>query len=245
MVRAVAILMVLMSMAACGAALAQAVADDEQKVTIELKDVDVRSAIEALFRGRGKNFAVDNNVSGTIPALSFRDVPFDTALKQLTRSAGLAYRMDSDSGIYIISKRPETPANTGAPVTPPPVAEYLEPTTERETKIEKIPLNYTSATEMLTLLGQGGGRDYSGLYNNMNSMGGFSPYGGNFGNNYGNSYNRNGSGYSPYGNNYGSPYGGNYGNNNYGNSYNRYGSGYGSYGGYGGNSGNVGMYRSW
>jgi type II secretory pathway component HofQ len=253
MARAVAVLMVLMSLAACGAVLAQAAADKDQRVTIELKEVDVRSAIEALFKDRGKNFSIDGNVTGTVAALSFRDVPFDTALKQLTRSSGLVFRMDAENGIYIITKRPETTAGTGITPPPVPVAEYLEPTTERETKIEKIPLNYNSATEILAMLGQGGGRDYSGLYNNMNSAAGFSPfgsnngnnYGGNYGNNFGNSFgnNRYGSGYSPYGNNYGSgynPYGVNYGGSN-----NRYGSSYSSpYGNYGASYG-TSTYRSW
>jgi len=70
-------------------------------VNLELKDTEVKSAVEVLFRNTGKNFSIDSNVTGTIGALSIKDVPFDAALKSLTKSAGLVYRVDG--GVYIIS----------------------------------------------------------------------------------------------------------------------------------------------
>jgi len=208
-------------------------------ITLELKDVEVRSAVEALFRNSGKNFSIDQNVQGNVSSLSFKDVPFETALKNLTKSTGLVYRVDA--GVYIISKRPDIPATMtsaygGMSV---PVAEYVDPTTPAsELTIEKIPLNYTSASEILAVM-SGSGRDFASMYGQMGLGGryqGNGQYGGGYGQ-YG------GGGYSPYGGGYGggnsnyggygggySPYGG--GNSNYGGRSN-----YGNYGGYGGTGG--------
>ena len=224
-------------------------------VNLDLKDVDVRAAIETLFRNTGKNFSIDGNVTGTVPAVSFKDVPFDTALRNLTKTVGLVYRVDGSGGadVYIVSKKPEqSPTLTPPPFVPPPV-DYVDQPTQKEVLIEKIPLFHTSASEMLAMLGSGG-REYGGL--GGYGMGGYGMAGygtggygmGNYGTSpygasgYGNGYNSYpGSG----GVNYGGSYG--YGNNNYSN-YNRYGSGgynsnlgYGNYGGVGSGYG----YRAW
>lgn len=217
-------------------------------VSIDLKDIEVKSAIEALFRNTGKNFAVDPSVGGSISSVSFKDVPFDTALKNLTRTTGLTYRMDGD--IYLISKRAD-PSSIQSPPNPyaqTPVSENIElaaDTTKSEMIIDKVPLNYTSASEILAVMG-GGGRDYgsAGGYNNGGNVGyggggyggttgGYGGYGGGgYGNNYGG-----GGGYGGYGGGYGG--GGGYGT---GNVYGGNGGGYGNYGGYGGGTSN---YRTW
>ncbi len=44
---------------------AEATAAASANVNLELKDTDVKSAIEALFRNTGKNYAIDANVQGT------------------------------------------------------------------------------------------------------------------------------------------------------------------------------------
>ena len=157
-------------------------------VSLDLKDVEVRTAIEALFRNSGKNFAIDANVDGTIPSVSFKDVSFDTALKTLTKSNGLVYRVDSS--VYIISKRPETTpvvASTGSGASSQDT-DASGTTTEPETQIEKIQLNYSSPTEMLAML-SGNGHDYGnyggygGFGNMMGSMmGGMMGGMGGFGN---------------------------------------------------------------
>ena len=206
-------------------------------VNLDMRDIDIRAAIEALFRGTGKNFAIDPNVSGTVSSVQFKDVSFEVALRNLTKTAGLVYRVDNASNIYIISKKPEAQprVDTGI-VGMTPVTGYVDTTTEKEVKIEKIPLNYTSASEILAMLG-GGGREYGGFvgyggYGNQGYGGyGYSGYGGYPGyGGYGGYGTRSYGGYG-YGNNYGG-YGG-YGNyGGYGTS-SSYRSGYGGYGGYG------------
>ena len=199
-------------------------------VNIDLRDTDVKSAIEALFRGTGKNYSIDSNVQGTISALSIKDVPFDTALKSLAKSAGLVYRQDA--GVYIISLKP--PIIQTPPLSDPgsQMAALDQTTDEPELKIEKIPLNNTSASEILSILrGNNNDRTYGG-YGMMGNGNGYGGYSGGYGNSFG--------GYGGYGSNYGSSYGG-YGSS-YGRSYGGYSSSYGS--GYGTNI-MSGGYRTW
>lgn len=222
-------------------------AEAQETVTLDLKDVDIRVAIEALFRNTGRNFAIDQNVSGTIPVLSFKDVPFETALRQLTRSAGLVFRVDGD--IYIISRKPES---TEIPYTTPeplPVVQQ-EPTTS-ELRVEKITLNYSSPSEILAIMsggsrGFGGGLGYG--YGQLLGYGAYGSYGGGYmGGGYSSGYGR-----GSYGSSYGYPgygggsYGGGVRFGGYGGGYGSgYGSGYGTYGGFGSYGSYGGAYRGW
>jgi hypothetical protein len=160
-------------------------------VTLELKDLDVRSAIQALFRNSGKNFAIDPNASGRIPALSFKDVPFDKALSSLLKSVGLIHRYDGN--IYIISKKIESTPPPEVAYTPGTLPEVEQPVAE-EVVIDKVPLNYSSATEILAAMSGDSGRGYGGFsgygggmggygggmggYGGMGMMGGMGGYGG-------------------------------------------------------------------
>ena len=159
---------------ACGAAWAQAAADREDRVTIELKDVDVRSAIEALFKGKDRNYVIDADAKGTVPAASFTDVPFLTALKQLTRSAGLVFRV-GDNNVYVITKRAETTPSRKLAPSPIP-DDYLGSTTESEFRIDKVMLSHTSGTELLAMLNQPGGNRTSAQ--SKPNGGGVNPYSG-------------------------------------------------------------------
>lgn len=224
----------------CSVALAAE--EDNSPVTLDLKDADVRSAIESLFRGRNRNFSISQDVAGSIPSLSITGVPFDQALKSLLKSAGLVYRVENS--VYMINKKPDTSATAtldAAALTAGDSA-TIDETTTVESIIDKVPLNNTGASQILAIM-QGSNNNsnnsYGGGYGGM--MGGMGMMGGGYG---GSSY-----GGSSYG---GSSYGGsNYGSRNYGGS--SYGGGYGgssygnrSYGGssYGGSS-YGGGYRGW
>lgn len=186
---------------------------DNPPINLELSDVDARAAIKMLFQSTGRNYAIDPDVLGTIPSLSFKDVPFDQALKSLLKSAGLVYRMDGD--IYIIQKKPDV-TNLNANTAPPTEMAVVETTATEETTIEKVPLNNVGASELLDMMsGTGGSSSNRGGWGGNNSWGG-----GNMGNLGGNM--------GGYGGGMGGYGGGNYGGGNYGRS--SYGGG--SYGGY-------------
>ncbi|MCX6343590.1 MAG: hypothetical protein NT018_00785 [Armatimonadetes bacterium] len=187
-------------------------------VNLEFKDIDVRSAIQALFRGSGRSHAIDQDVSGFVSSVSFTDVPFDAALRSLTKSAGLTYRQNGD--VYQISKRVDVPTPTVVEI-PTPIPEVEQPKTT-EIIIEKIPLNHSSPSEILAYLD--GSADSNRLYGGGNGNPGYGGYG-------------SPGGYGGYGN----PGYGGYGSPGYGG----YGSpgGYGNYGGSGINpSGIMGGY---
>ena len=203
----------------CAPALAQGT--DDEPITLELKGVAVDTALEALFRGRGHSFSLASDAQGIIPTLSFKDVPFKDALKNLLKSAGLVMRMDK--GIYMISKKPVVSLSdiTGTADTGTEV--IVDTTTTSESRIEKVALSNTGAYEILAIMsGSGRGGGYGG------NMGG-SQYGGNRGGYGGNQYGGNSGGY-----------GGNMGGNQYGGNRGGYGGYGGNTGGYGGNMGGYG-----
>lgn len=198
------------------------VSSSGDSVTLTLKDTDVRVALEALFRSVGKDFIMDPGIVGPVPALSFNNVSFETALKSIVKSAGLTYRVDDE--IYIITKKPEL-TRTGSGPEPPAYTPEPEVVAADEVIIEKIPLNYSSASEILAIM--------NGDYDNLSyGSGGYGNGGyGSYGTGYG--------GYGSYGGSgsYPGSYGG-YGSGSYGGGYSGgypggYSGNYGSYGGYG------------
>ncbi len=225
--RCIAVFMATLFVAGLACAVAFA-AEDNSPVSLDLKDADVKSAIESLFRGRSRNYSVSQDVSGIIPSLSISGVPFDQALKSLLKSAGLVYRVENN--VYMISKKPET---STMPTVDPGAAAALDPgavdtTTTVESVIDKVPLSNTGASQILAIM-------KGNENNNQNSYGmGMMGMNGMGNSSFGNSSFGGGSfGGSSFG---GGSYGG-YGGSSYGSS-NR-----GSYGGsYGGSSGG---YRSW
>lgn len=205
-----------------------AAAGDDTPITMNLKDVDVTKALEALFQLAGRPYVIDPNVSGVMPSVSFNNVTFDTALKSLLRSAGLVMRQDGE--VISVSKKPEVQASSAVSSMANVTTDVaVDTTVTTETTIEKIPLNYAGASEILKMMngdwesntnnnsfggggfgggGFGGGGFGGGGFGGGSSFGGSSFGGGSFG----------GGGFG--GGSYG---GGSYGGGNYGGggSYNR------------------------
>ena len=220
-------LLILVAASTCWiCAVAQAADATNPTVNLDLKDVDVRSAIEALFKNTGRNFAIDPLVTGVIPSLSFKDVAFDQALRNLVKTAGLVYRQDGD--IYLISKKPDATSTAGVATAVAVDTAVVDTTTAPETQIEKVPLSNTGAGELLSMMnGNNSGGGYGG------GMGG---YGGSMGG-YGGGMGGYGGGMGGYGNSSRGGYGGGSSYGGYGGSSSRGGYGGGSsYGGYGGSS---------
>jgi type II secretory pathway component GspD/PulD (secretin) len=180
-------------------------ADDQAAtVSMNLKETDVRAAIESLFRGSGKNFAIEPDVSGVIPDASFQDVSFLVALRTLVKTAGCVYRVDND--VYLIAKKPT--ATSTEPTASQALADAtpVDATSTSETIIEKINLSFLSPSEMLSIMkGQGnskttgtsGGMSGMSGMNGMSGMSGLSglsglssSYGSSYGGTSSSSYNR-------------------------------------------------------
>jgi hypothetical protein len=116
-------------------------ADPTTKITLDLRDVPFRTAIEALFERTGLQYAVEPAVPNIPVTLTVRDIDFTTALRTLTRLAGVTYRKEST--IYVIGLRP--PPTTQTDIS----SQELAPTTSPEQQLadqtwEKIPILFNS-----------------------------------------------------------------------------------------------------
>ena len=221
-----------------GCAMALAAAEDNSPVSLDLKDADVKSAIESLFRGRNRNYSITQDVTGVIPSLSISGVSFDVALKSLLKSAGLVYRVENS--VYIISKKPEVSAAAlvDTSVVVGTDASAVDTTTTVESIIDKIPLMNTGASEILAIMQGTGTNGSSSSYGGMGMMGGMGGMGGGMmggmgggmGGYGGGMMGGMGGGMGGYGGGGGGYGGGSYGGGGYGGSNRSYGGG-GSYGG--------------
>jgi hypothetical protein len=73
--------------------------------SLELNQADVRDALRALFRNVGVSYSIAPDVQGTV-TLSLRNVPFETALRNVLNQVEATYRIEA--GIYQIIRR-QTP----------------------------------------------------------------------------------------------------------------------------------------
>ena len=196
--------------------------DTDRKVSVNLRDIPLRSAIDSLFSGTGLQYSVDPNVLNVPVTLNLRDIGLQSALRLLVRQAataqpGLTFSKDGD--IYVIKIRQPVAAAPQVQDEPPP--EYTEKATEFTW--EKIPIQFNNV--MVFTLAFGGtmlpteadviqaGSGMGG--NGMNGMGGGfgNSMGGGFGNSMGGGFgNGMGNGFgNGMGNGFGSGLGGSYG----------------------------------
>ena len=88
--------------------------------SLEFEQTDVREALRALFKNVGVSYTIAPEVQGTI-TVSLKNVPFETALQNITRQVDATYRIEG--GVYQIVRRedPGTVTSGGqtdlAPIT--------------------------------------------------------------------------------------------------------------------------------
>jgi hypothetical protein len=87
----------------------------EQNVSIELKEVPFRQAVERLFRGTGMAYTIEPDFPDVPITLRLQDVPFAVALRSLTRLADGTFRRQN--GKWVIGRRQENPKPVGRKVT--------------------------------------------------------------------------------------------------------------------------------
>lgn len=148
----------------------------DEKVSISLTNVPVRSALETLFRGQGVNFAITESVNGNCD-LQLNEVSFEDALKALVKICGLTYRI-SDS-VYIVEKK--TVSNSSQSVLINDNSSSAPVESVSEIKIERIPLVHASPLDILNVLNS---NSYSqGMYQPLALMRGNDRYAGQITNN--------------------------------------------------------------
>ena len=92
---------------------------------LELDQADVRDALKIIFKTVNANYTVAQDVQGTVTA-HLRDVPFETALRNVLNQVSATYRVEG--GVYVIIPKPsevipgnttggtEAPANQSTPI---------------------------------------------------------------------------------------------------------------------------------
>jgi len=241
-------------LAACTAAVAQA---QDNRISLELKDADLPSALTMLFKNTGKSFVLEGGARGTVN-VSLNDVSWDQALRAVLESMNLTYRIDGDVyHIFPAGVTPPPPPPTPTGVSPPPIqAKESSSTAEGATHLGIIPVRHASVMDMaywfggvtaqssvaqtpgLSGYGIGGFGAVSGLggYGAGGYGGGVGGYGGGLGG-YGGAGGYGRGGLGGYGGGVGG-YGGGVGG--YGGGVGGYGGGVGGLGGYGGGVGGYG-----
>lgn len=236
-----------MLLAFAGTCLAQDTQDPRHRaITIRLRDVSLRAALDMLLRETGLTYQLPRDIEAEQVTVDLKELPLEQALHAIVTAQGLTYRYLPDARLYIIEPLPEpAPAETPTPVTlpepePGPSETVTPPTVTPLPTIEPgeivtrvIAIRYGDAA---TIAQAFGGQVAPHRLQNLYAYPRFGVYGG-----YGSGY----TGYNPYGmrgsffgqysspydygGGYGWPYGGGY--STYG-PYGGYGVGYGGYNGY-------------
>src|SRR5215212_4877527 len=133
---------------AAGAARAQETATTEAMITLDLRDVPFRTAIEALFEKTGLQYAVEPGVPNIPVRVTVRDIDFTTALRTITRLGGATYRKEGP--IYMVGLRqPPQPQELTSEIAPEvaPADQLADQTWE------KIPILFNSYAVMAYAFG--------------------------------------------------------------------------------------------
>ena len=83
-------------------------------VNIQVKDAPLSDVLEMLFKNSGFSYTVEPSVSQLKITAVLKDVPFDVALKQVMKAAGVVYRMDK-STYTITARTPVVSTGNGYP----------------------------------------------------------------------------------------------------------------------------------
>ena len=116
MIRMLAIVVVVAALGGwCCAAWAQEVAPEEQRISLDLKDADIRSALDMLFKSKpGSSYVLDSAVAGMVN-MKLDDATWLSALRAMLRSANLDYRME-DNIYHILPKASATGTSGASPM---------------------------------------------------------------------------------------------------------------------------------
>ena len=231
--------------------------DTDKKVTVNLKDIPLRAAIDALFAGTGQQYTINPDVANVPVNLNIKDIGLKASLRLLLRQAAIAQpglTFNDEAGVIVVKVRKESPQPTAAFVEDAPPA--LDDGDLDQTW-EKIPVQFNNvavfvlafggtmlpseADVLLGGLGGGFGGNQGGGFGNSfgggggfgNSFGGGGGFGNSFGGggSFGNSFGGGGSSFGggSFGNSFG---GGGLGNSLGGGSFgNSFGGGGGNFGG--------------
>ncbi len=121
-------------------------AQEPPPVTVELRDAQIKSALEQIFNSANVQYTIDPLVSGFV-TLKIRDQPFENALKLIMRTATIPLTYTKENGVYIVKPRPMIPPTTSGLDSAPEVDE------PQRRPPDIIPLTYIDAMDLQQLIG--------------------------------------------------------------------------------------------
>jgi type II secretory pathway component GspD/PulD (secretin) len=161
------------------AAGADAAADGDRPINIDVRDMEIGDVLRMLGKAADANIIVGKNVTGEINSLTLRDVSVEMALRAIASANGYHWRKDGN--IYFVtaeapavepqpalddpaSRMPEGPAGqppedevAGIPAPPAETvgADHQAPAVTEKPRIvfEMMPLSYKTANEVAALFG--------------------------------------------------------------------------------------------
>ncbi|MDH7601703.1 MAG: STN domain-containing protein [Armatimonadota bacterium] len=77
-----------------------------KRINLEVKDVPLTEVIEQVFANTGLSYTIDPNLQPRRVTAVLRNVSFEVALREITRAAGIEYKVDSNTGVYSFSAPP-------------------------------------------------------------------------------------------------------------------------------------------
>ena len=140
----------------------------QSNITMELKDVPVKTSLEMIFKQAGiKSYVIENSVSGVI-SVNLSDQPFENALKLVMRANSIPLTYTKEEDVYIVkSRKIKIEAN------PDPNFYTMLPMERAKESIswERIRLNHIDPFDLQNVLGNilfinqgtrqfGGGRNF-------------------------------------------------------------------------------------
>ena len=136
-------------------------AASDKPITLNLNNVDIKTALKLLFNAAGiHNYTIAQDVQG-FANINSKDVPFTVSLTNLLNSVGAAFTVDN--GNYVVSvKRPTPPP--AAIISPSPAGNTIvgggtdstASTADQPKRFYPIPINKYDAYYIALLLGSQG-----------------------------------------------------------------------------------------
>jgi len=115
-------------------------ADEPPRINLEAKDMPLSQVLDTLFKGTGLSYTVDPMIGQLRVTAVLRNVGFEIALRNVTKAAGVVYRIDGET--YAFSSRPD----------PGGYRPTVDPQSEAEGVVEKIPLEFVEPPDVMPVL---------------------------------------------------------------------------------------------
>ena len=118
-----------------------------QNISVDLKDVPVRTTLEMMFKQAGvKNYVIENSVNGFV-TITLEDHPFENSLKLVMRAATVPLTYIKENDVWIVKQRISSP--TPQTAGPDPIPENIL----NNKSFERIPLTFIDSYDLMFAFG--------------------------------------------------------------------------------------------